>query len=303
MITRQPLVNGIASFQNRDCAKHPRLPVTSAEGQNPLSASACRRIITKGNYTLKTMNHVKMSISILLLSAVLVVMTACGENTPAVSSQPVNSRMACIVGQWNEVSVNPRLLTVNEDGTYTLDEEHGRVKLDYENHSDGSTSLWYVFIHDDGEVFAYFPKDPENEVQTILLSDQNGEIRFIRDGMDEHLTADDYLHKTWSSGKCCITMKKEKKGYRVSVSRSDSASGNTLWTYYCTFDRKTSSMICKEGAIRVEVSHFKRGKKKTKTVYKDGSGTFFIKSGTLRWIDNKENAGSELYFVETETAG
>ena len=40
-----------------------------------------------------------------------------------------------------------------------------------------------------------------------------------------------------------------------------------------------------------------KGKDKKTTVYKDGSGSFIVRGGVLRWTDNKESAGKELYFA------
>ena len=42
------------------------------------------------------------------------------------------------------------------------------------------------------------------------------------------------------------------------------------------------------------------GKEKTKIIYKDGSGSFKIVSGTLRWTDDKENSGDGMCFVESQ---
>ena len=61
-------------------------------------------------------------------------------------------------------------------------------------------------------------------------------------------------------------------------------------------------MVCKKGATRVELSTSESGKTKTKTVYKDGSGSFLIKSGTLRWTDDKEGAGNDMYLIRIDDA-
>ena len=245
--------------------------------------------------TMKTTNAVRKVLSCMLMLAMLVALTACGDNP----SEPDKNDISGIVGTWNEVSVFPRVLTVHEDSTYTLDEEGGKVTVDYEEHPDGSKSVWYTFTTNEGEFWTSFAKDEDNEVQNDLWSGQDGEMHFMRDGIDEHLTADSYLH-VWSCGRCYITCEKQKKGYIASVSWSNSASESTQWTYNCTFDEKSSSMVCKKGATRAEVSYSASGKEKSKIAYKDGSGTFTIKSGTLRWTDDKENAGADMYFVRID---
>lgn len=246
------------------------------------------------------MLSVKRIISCLLLLGMLTMLSACNNSNATVSSDNTDSEIKGVIGTWNEVSVYPRVLTVNEDGTYTLDEDSGYVTVHFEEHSDGSQSARYVFTTDNGEFWTSFAKDEENEVQNELRSGQAGEIHFMRDGIDEHLTADDYLLHTWSSGRCYITFEKQKKGYVASISWSSSAADSTQWTYNCTFDKDSSSMVCKKGAIRTEASFSESGEEKIKTVYKDGSGSFIIKSGTLRWIDDKEDAGNEMYFVQID---
>ncbi len=248
--------------------------------------------------TMKTTNAVRKVLSCMLMLAMLVALTACGDNP----SEPDKNDISGIVGTWNEVSVFPRVLTVHEDSTYTLDEEGGKVTVDYEEHPDGSKSVWYTFTTNEGEFWTSFAKDEDNEVQNDLWSGQDGEMHFMRDGIDEQLTTDDYLHHAWSSGRCYITFEKDKKNYVASVSWSNSASESTQWTYICRFDEKTSSMVCEKGATCVVVTTSKSGKQKSKTVYKDGSGSFLIKSGTLRWIDDKENAGADMYFVKLNDA-
>ena len=251
---------------------------------------------------MKTLYSARKLLSCLLMFAMLTALAACSDSNPAKGSDDGDSELKGIIGTWNEVSVFPRTLTVNKDGTYTLDSEEnekGTVTIDYEEHPDGSKSAWYTFTKDDGEFWASFAKDEESETQNDLWSGQDGEMHFMRDGIDEKLTADDYLH-VWSSGRCYITFEKQKKGYVASVSWSSSASESSQWTYNCTFDKKTSSMVCKKGAMRADVSYSESRKETSKVIYKDGSGSFVIKSGTLRWIDDKEDAGADNYFVRLD---
>ena len=240
----------------------------------------------------------------LLAAAMLLVTTACDEEEkPAVSpTDTAKAAIADIVGQWNEVAIYPRVLTVKEDGSFTLadlmgdTETTGKVKLEQEEHPDGSTSDWYNFYDAEGAFWAGFARSDEAGAQNDLYSGQDGAMHFMRDGIDEHITADSYLH-VWDSERVSIVIEKEKKGYLVTVTGANSASESTCWTYHCTFDEKSTQLVCKGGATRVDIKITKAGKEKTKTVYKDGSGSFAIQSGTLRWVDEKENNGSDRYFV------
>ncbi len=245
---------------------------------------------------MKITRRIKGIISCMLMLAMLVAMTACKDEP----SESDTADISDIAGTWNEVSIYPRVLTVQEDGTYIFDDHNGKVTIDLEEHPDGSKSVWYTFTTDQGEFWASFAKDEENEVQNDLWSGQDGEMHFMRDGIDEHLTADDYLLHVWSNGRCYITFSKEKKGYVASVSWSSSVSESTQWTYPCTFDKASSSMVCKKGAMRADVSYSESGNEKSKIIYKDGTGSFIIKSGTLRWTDDKENAGADMYFIQID---
>lgn len=254
---------------------------------------------------MKTMLYFRRIVSCLLMIAVLASMTACsGEEKKADDSQE-KDWLNGIAGTWNEVSLFPRILTVNSDGSYTLADplgevqEKGKVTISYEEHETGEKVPWYDFKKEDGEFWTSFAVDTENETPNDLYSGQDGAMHFIREG-SEKITPDDYLGNSWSYGRCYITIDKVKKNYVVSIRWSSSASESSNWTYNCTFDEEKSCLVCKGGAIREEVSVNKKGKVKSKTIYKDGSGSFVIKGGTLRWIDDKENSGYDMYFVKEE---
>ena len=257
---------------------------------------------------MKHFNKMRKGISIrnilvcLLTFAMLTAMTACDEKeTKADETTSIKD----VVGTWIEVSVAPRTLAVSEDGTYTLSyeenvEQKGKVTITYEEHPDGSKTAWYDFTPDGGEIWTSFPAFLEGESKNEIYSGQDGAMHFIREDADMKITAEDYLH-VWSSGRCYLTVeKKDKKNYEVSISWSSSASESTHWTYICQFDKNTSSLVCKKGATCVNIVIDKKGRDKSKTIYKDGSGSFVIKCGTLRWTDDKEDQGKDLYLVQED---
>ena len=238
----------------------------------------------------------------LLMFVLLAATTACGGGSYSDDAE----ELSFIVGTWNEVSIAPQTLTVNSDGTYTLtdsagDTENGKVRVTYEEHSDGSKCIWYDFFRDTGKLWSSFSKNEETKIQNDIYFGQDNAMHFIRDGIDEKITADDYLH-VWSNGRCIITVEKNKNTYIVTISWSSSAFHNTIWTYECYFDKKTSSLVCKNGATCVDFTVSESGKETAKTLYKDGSGSFLIKNGTLRWTDDMENQGADNYFVNIDEA-
>ena len=257
---------------------------------------------------MKHFNKMRKGISIrnilvcLLTFAMLTAMTACDEEETKADEA---TNIKDVVGTWIEVSVAPRTLAVSEDGTYTLSyeeyvEQKGKVTITYEEHPDGSKTAWYDFTPDGGEIWTSFPTFVEGESKNEMYSGQDGAMHFIREDADMKITAEDYLH-VWSSGRCYVTVeKKDKKNYEVSISWSSSASDSIHWTYICQFDKDTSSLVCKKGATCVNVVIDEKGKDKSKTIYKDGSGSFVIKCGTLRWTDDKEDQGKDLYLVRED---
>ena len=77
---------------------------------------------------LKNLFSVKKLISCILMLTMLTAMTACSDESG--KSADENSEIKGITGTWIEVSVYPRTLTVKEDGTYTLDEDNGKVTIE-----------------------------------------------------------------------------------------------------------------------------------------------------------------------------
>lgn len=90
-----------------------------------------------------------------------------------------------IAGVWYEADVlDSRTLTINEDGSYTLayrggGAAYGTVKIEYEEHPDGSLTAWYNLYEDDGKLFAGFQKTDEFP-QDNLYSGHDGEMHFER---------------------------------------------------------------------------------------------------------------------------
>ena len=247
---------------------------------------------------------VRKLIACVLMLAMLATVAACDDGKDPISPTDAVSAFSGIVGTWQEVSIFPRTLVIAEDGAYTLsdnvdDPAAGTVKIEKEEHPDGTFSEWYSFYGADGKLWEGFAKSEEDGAQNDLWSGQDGALHFMRVGADV-VTADDYI-RVWNNSRCYITVEKQKKNYLVSVRWSSSAMEHTEWTYKCTFDEETASLVCKGGATCVDVKYNESGKAKTKTVYKDGSGSFTISCGTLVWNDEKENAGADMHFIPIDT--
>ena len=62
-------------------------------------------------------------------------------------------------------------------------------------------------------------------------------------------------------------------------------------------------ILCDGGAKMVNHLYDEKGNDKKTTVYKDGSGSFKVRGGVLRWTDNNEDAGKDMYFAFSSAKG
>ncbi|MBR1443590.1 MAG: hypothetical protein IJ583_08660 [Firmicutes bacterium] len=165
-------------------------------------------------------------ISCILLGTLMVAITACGsaattttsdeaETKPAKTatvesdktkvsdmkekkiSSEGNARVKDIAGVWFEDALDPRTLTIDEDGTFTLEYKGGGFKsgivtIDYEVFGDGSQRAWYNLSEDGDENWISFSEnDDGSQLLDILAYDEDGEVHFRRDiairdeGLDE----------------------------------------------------------------------------------------------------------------------
>ena len=146
-------------------------------------------------------------ISCLTLLAMLSAMAACGNEKPNTntlttetavvltdvpeteteteSASALDVNIRDITGIWYEESLNPRILAIHEDGTYTLDNKsggtaYGTVKVETEEHPDGTSSIWYSFYEEDGTLWTGFQKS-DVQPQTELWAGQDGALHFFRE--------------------------------------------------------------------------------------------------------------------------
>lgn len=244
---------------------------------------------------------VKKLAACLLLLAMLTGITACGgKKKTDVSPTDVSPEIANLVGTWYEDGLSvldPRTLTVSEDGSYTLvykggGASYGTVKAEYEEHPDGTKSLWYNFYEEDGTFWAGFAADESDPVPGEIYSGQDGEMHFLREGY-VRTAAEDYLG-VWACGRITVAITKEKKYYDVNVSWASSAAEYDRWNYHCQFDEVTGTLICTSGATHVNSVVSESGEEKVKVLYQDGSGSFQLKNGVLHWYDDQDGTGDGL---------
>lgn len=99
----------------------------------------------------------------------------------------VDPRIRDIVGVWfedGEQALDPRILTIQADGTYILDYKgggsaDGTIVVETEEHPDGTETVWYSFYESDGNLWTGFQRTAE-QPQNDLYSGHDGEQHFQR---------------------------------------------------------------------------------------------------------------------------
>ena len=258
----------------------------------------------------------RVALAVLTCFAVGILLTALAEThaakTVTVAESVVAKNIGGIVGVWREQNVpEPKLLTVNADGTYQLlygggGAAYGTVKVTFDEHPDGSKSEWYTFSDGDGEFWIAFAKDDNSDEQTELRSAHDGATHFAR--ADENIyhatsagvTADDYLG-VWGCGRCTIDISSNGDDYVVDVQWASSAAEGSHWTYRCAYNDYCAILICNGGGVREDYVFTVDGAGTFDKKYGDGYCAFVLRNGTLTWLDRKENAGDSMTFVHSPT--
>lgn len=235
----------------------------------------------------------------------IVSFTGCGDKDNVSSAaEEEESAINRIVGTWREDAEDGiNVLTVDEDGSYVLyhtsgGTEKGNVVIDGDEHPDGTYDSWFSFYDVWGELWTGFPNMAEyaENPPSELISESADRMHFVRIDENEKTPAEDYVG-IWNCGRCTITISKAKDVYKANIIWGSSAFENAEWNYNCHYDEESATLVCDSDATLVNHKYNDTGKDKKTTVYKDGSGSFKVRGGVLRWTDEKEDAGKELYFA------
>lgn len=243
------------------------------------------------------------------------------KNTPASGTDNSNQELISnISGVWYEdgsTTYDPRVLTVNTDGTFSLENNigstvTGTVKVESEEHPDGTETLWFNFYNSTGEFWAGFPC-PDGPAQSDIYSGQDGALHFSRTytlpkndddaGQSEaRFKGDDYLG-VWYCDRCTLTVDPEGDGYNVQIQWANSAADGTFWNYHCVYSPETWHLSCTGSGIRTDYSYGtieEPSQERTDQIrYSDGSAEFWLSDdGDLYWNDYTEGRGNDLYFTK-----
>ena len=260
----------------------------------------------------------KKKITILALIAAVATLSACSLfNTNKYPEEPVsepvsvveepsetvNNDLSPIVGQWNEMDVlDSRLLTVYEDGTYSLEYRgggtaYGTVSVDFETLPDGRKSRWYTFYDNNGEEFASFNIDSDVDDLNDIYSGQDGDMHFSRviEGQDSAVSADDFLG-VWGCGRYTITVEEVNGIYDVQVSWAQSAAEYSFWHYNCTYNAEYGILESSDG-VRTNTVVDESGESSGIIEYEGGVASFSVYNGALIWVDQEQGEGDGIEFL------
>ena len=109
------------------------------------------------------------------------------ETTSEITAEGTAS-VSDVVSVWFEDALDARTLTINEDGTFTLEYKgggarYGTVTIDYEEFGDGTKRPWYHLCEDDGNIWLSFAGDMDGEQLLDIwgIPEDEDEVHFRRD--------------------------------------------------------------------------------------------------------------------------
>ena len=234
------------------------------------------------------------------------------------------SMLEVIAGTWYETEVlDSRTLTINSDGSYELayrggGSAFGTVEPVVEDNGDGTSTVKYAFYESDGALWATFDC---NERASDLYSEDDGGLHFvgseyIDENEDSFDTLNDYedaefLHETsegvdaasyegfWTCDRCAITIVDGGNGeYNVYIAWGSSAYETSEWQYTCTYDEYTATLVCDGTGLLKNVVYGDDGSEDRTEVYTDGTAAFIMREVTPTWLDQNDNAGDGMVFMQ-----
>ncbi len=216
-----------------------------------------------------------------------------------------------LVGTWYEADVlDARTLTISEDGSFTLEYRgggalYGTIEVTEEENPDGTTTYWYMFLDQEGEVWEGLAV-PDEGIEDDLYFGQGGDPHFVSEaslgikaGADyvssgNGATADDFLGM-WVCDRCSINIMATDDAYQVDIMWGNSADLTNCWQYICVFDEDTETLVCKRDGVSYQLDT-SDGDQVINDNYSDGTATFTLSYGLLYWQDDVEDAGAGMDF-------
>ncbi|MCR5249487.1 MAG: hypothetical protein K6E50_02640 [Lachnospiraceae bacterium] len=220
-----------------------------------------------------------------------------------------------LLGEWvyADDDMDPMYLTVtSENGSYyyeledmtLLGSSKGTVDLFSEEHPDGSVSLWYRFVDEDGNEWASFPVDEDDPYPNDIYSDQDGAWHFMRSASEAQQTEPGGLGDvqgyffvgSWEcEGYTMDVFDNGDDSYFVSIESPEIDDEYCLWEYICNFDEENGFLFSDNGELtRIEMANGEVSSKHSE--YANGSVNFYFENGGIVWADHEDPTHQLLVF-------
>lgn len=215
-----------------------------------------------------------------------------------------------LLGEWAYAGddMDPTYLTVyTEGGLYyyeladmsLLGSSKGTVDLYSEEHPDGSISLWYRFVDENGEEWASFAVNEDDPFPDDIYSGQDGAMHFVRSSHGDEQMGDVqgyFFVGTWQcDGYVMEILDNGNNSYFVTIESPEINKEIREWEYECVFDEEYEFLFSDTGELIV--LEMENGEVSSKhSEYADGSVNFYFDNGGIVWADHVDTSHQDMVF-------
>lgn len=219
-----------------------------------------------------------------------------------------------LLGEWSyaDDDMDPMYLTVYAEGGqyyYELEDmsilgsSKGTVELFSEEHPDGSISLWYRFVDEDGNEWTSFAVNEDEAFPNDIYSVQDGAMHFIRTASEAQMTEPGmgdvqgyFFVGTWEcDGYIMEILDNEDNSYFVSIESPEEKNVYRVWEYICNFDEENEFLFSDNGELLViETDNGEISSKHSE--YGNGSVNFYFDVDGIVWADHEDPSHQDMVF-------
>ena len=219
-----------------------------------------------------------------------------------------------LLGEWAyaDDDMDPMYLTVySEGGQYyyeledmsLLGSSKGTVELFSEEHPDGSISLWYRFVDEDGNEWTSFAVDEDDPYPNDIYSEQDGAMHFIRSASEAQQTEPGmgdvqgyFFVGTWDcDGYTMEVFDNGSDSYFVTIESPEENNVIQQWEYICSFDEDNGFLFSDNGEFYIfEMANGEVSAKHQE--YDNGSVNFYFEEGGIVWADHEDPSHQSMVF-------
>jgi len=224
----------------------------------------------------------------------------------------VRTEFNLIAGIWYEEGVlDSRTLTIDADGSYELayrggGKEYGNIKVEVQDIDGTHSNTWYKFCSGDTEWASFRLAARENDSPVLCSGFDENSLVFALGGgngteeVGNQDSSRDMFLGTWSCGKTYVSIVSNGgNSYNVEVKMIKDASESRYWTYPCTYDETSGTLVCNGTGSSVNSICSVDGKESTEQIFSNGSASFCLDgNGYLIWNVDSEPENNGMTFTK-----